>query len=188
MNHICAGWLLEPCICMQLKVVLQINYSLLKHNSSQAEAGDANDDTNVPAGEPEPSTLLHACSNLVDADPVLQTHEVLDTSSRTSDPLYTASRTTSHDEKGCLSTSSNTVGCENLEKTLENSPSNDISSPLPEHSHPIRKRRFYHGWIDSDNDEDEYGDDDLVELTPAPLPEESTKLIQKAQDRVGLQA
>lgn len=96
MNHICAGWLLEPCICMQLKVVLQINYSLLKHNSSQAEAGDANDDTNVPAGEPEPSTLLHACSNLVDADPVLQTHEVLDTSSRTSDPLYTASRTTSH--------------------------------------------------------------------------------------------
>lgn len=68
----------------------------MKHNFSQDEAGDAYDDTNVSAGERKPLTLLHACSNLGDGDPALQTHEVLDTSSRTNDPLDTASRTTSH--------------------------------------------------------------------------------------------
>ncbi|KAL6980681.1 hypothetical protein U1Q18_022318 [Sarracenia purpurea var. burkii] len=49
-----------------------------------------------------------------------------------------------------------------LDKTPLHSPPSTVPSPLPANSSPIRRRKPCHGWISSDDDED-----DFVELTPA---------------------
>ncbi|KAG8644897.1 uncharacterized protein LOC110624598 isoform X2 [Manihot esculenta] len=57
------------------------------------------------------------------------------------------------------------------EKTISNSRERNIGSPEVVEALPIRWRRPYHGWISSDDDEE------LVELTPAPLDETFAKIL-----------
>ncbi|KAF3454363.1 hypothetical protein FNV43_RR04810 [Rhamnella rubrinervis] len=151
-----------------------------QHNSSQDPASDA-DEINGSIGESSSRALLHACSNpeVVDSGP--QTRKVLDSASRT-ESLNISSMTTDSDGKDCFTTSGNTFGCEYSEKTQVQTPQHaDKSSIQEEYIRPTQRRRFCHGWIESEDDED------LVELSPEPLPDELTKMlnrIQESQDKV----
>nr|POE84561.1 hypothetical protein CFP56_71405 [Quercus suber] len=67
---------------------------------------------------------------------------------------------------GCyLPRSNSSGGAETLRNSLAQSPSHVIQSPLLDSLPTRRQRRPYHGWISNDEEVD------LVQLTPAPLPE-----------------
>ncbi|XP_065618137.1 uncharacterized protein LOC111996982 [Quercus suber] len=63
-------------------------------------------------------------------------------------------------------------GAATIGKSFAQSPPHANQSPLPD-IRPTRRRRPYHGWISNDEEID------LVQLTPAPLPEGIAKLLKE---------
>ena len=76
-----------------------------------------------------------------------------------------------------LPRSTSSGGAETLRNSLAQPPPHVIQSPLQDSLPTRRRRQPYHGWISNDEEVD------LVQPTPAPLPERIAKLLNELDNK-----